>query len=72
MNKKQRVINALGVLKKDAPEVWKEIVDGGVCCPHNAGLDSAHRDDCEINVFGKPFVMRYCAECWRLALEAKS
>ena len=69
MNKKQRIINALGVLKKDAPELYGAIISDD--CPHEAGLDDPNGSKCGFNGTDSAFVMGFCEECWKMALEGK-
>lgn len=58
--KQQRIIDALNVLAKDAPEIYSAIVHGE--CPHDAGLT-------EPNSVGKCGFK--CEGCWRLAMGGK-
>lgn len=67
MTKKQRIINALDVLKSDAPELYDGIVNGD--CPHEAGLMDVRLEQCGSDDTDRSFVMGFCAECWRLAME---
>lgn len=67
MTKKQRIIIALGVLKKYAPDLYGSIIRGA--CPHEAGLDDPNGDKCADSAF---VTVGFCEECWRLALEGKA
>ena len=70
MKKMERIRAALLTLKADAPDLWAEAIENGVC-PHNAGMHSAHLYDCGYNETEKAFVLGFCADCWRKALEVK-
>jgi hypothetical protein len=67
VTKKQRIIKALGILREDAPEVYDSIINGD--CPHEAGLKEPNAGKCGFNEVDSAFVMGFCEECWRLALE---
>lgn len=48
MKKMERIRAALSTLKADAPDLWAEAIENGVC-PHNAGMHSAHLYGCGYN-----------------------
>ena len=66
-SRKERIIDALMILKKDAPELYIGLINGE--CPHEAGLSDENRDLCGMDDTDSAFVMGYCRECWKLAME---
>lgn len=69
MTKRERVLQALSTLRKDAPELYEGLINGQ--CPHEANLTDANKDLCGMDCTDNAFVMGYCAECWQLAMEGK-
>ena len=67
--KQQRIVDALNVLAKDAPELFGSIVN--VDCPHEAGFTEPNAGKCGFNDTENALVIGYCEECWRLAMGGK-
>jgi len=67
-SRKERIIDALMILKKDAPEFFVEEIMG--CCPSDLGLPAENRRMCGMDDVSSEFTSEYCDRCWKIAMEA--
>lgn len=65
--RQQRIIGALEVLRKEAPEFFVEEIMG--CCPNDIGLPAVNRRVCGMGDVTAEFSTEYCGKCWQKAMD---
>ena len=66
MNDKKRIIEALQILRKEAPRYFDDILTTD--CPSDLGLPAEFRKWCGMEEGGE-ICFDYCAKCWQAAMK---